>query len=181
MHRRTALICLPLLLGANHSRAQPGRTPPSELAAELPGAQWRGAVQLRFLGLHIYDLRLWAPLPVTADYAGQALALELQYARSLGGPRIAQRSIDEMRRIGPLSDEQADRWLLAMVRLFPDVVAGDRLTGVQRPGQGARFHFNGTLRGEVAEPEFARLFFGMWLSPKTSEPKLRAELLASAG
>ena len=33
--------------------------------------------------------------------------------------------------------------------------------------------------GEVADPEFARLFFGIWLSPNTSEPSLRQALLAS--
>lgn len=33
--------------------------------------------------------------------------------------------------------------------------------------------------GEVADPEFARLFFGIWLSPNTSEPALRQALLAS--
>jgi len=64
-----------------------------------------------------------------------------------------------------------------MTALFPDVRDRDRLTGVQLPGQGARFFFNGTLRGELADAEFARLFFGIWLSPRTSEPALRAALL----
>ena len=101
-------------------------------------------------------------LPPSAPAAAQALS------------QIASRSIDEMRRIGPLSDAQAAAWLAVMTRLFPDVQAGDRLTGVQQPGQTARFHFNGQFRGEGADADFARLFFGIWLSPKTSEPKMRA-------
>lgn len=32
--------------------------------------------------------------------------------------------------------------------------------------------------GEIADPEFARLFFGIWLDARTSEPGLRQTLLA---
>ena len=151
--------------------------PPPELASELPGARWRGTGVMRFIGLHIYDMRLWSPAPLVGDGASQPLALELVYARKLSGDKIASRSLDEMRRIGPFSEAQGTAWLTAMTQLFPDVQAEDRLTGVQRPGQSARFYFNGRRRGEVADADFARLFFGIWLSPRTSEPKLRAQLL----
>ncbi len=162
------------------SAATPTPPPPAELAADLPGARWRGAGAMRFFGLHIYDLRLWSAQPLVGDGAAQALALELIYARKLDGEKIARRSIDEMRRIGPFSDAQATRWLAALIRLLPDVQAGDRLTGMQRPGQATRFYLNGQLRGEVDEAEFARLFFGIWLSPRSSEPKLREQLLSGA-
>ena len=102
------------------------------------------------------------------------------YARALVGEQIASRSITEMKRVGSLSDAQAAQWLKSMTALFPDVKAGDRLTGVHTPGQSARFYFNGALRGEVADADFARLFFAIWLSPKTSEPKLRTQLLSGA-
>jgi len=154
--------------------------PPPELASELPGARWRGTGVMRFFGLHIYDLRLWSPAPLVGDGDRQPLALELVYARKLSGEKIASRSLDEMRRIGPFSDAQGASWLAAMTQLFPDVQAGDRLTGVQRPDQSARFFFNGQRRGEVLDADFSRLFFGIWLSPRTSEPKLRAQLLGAA-
>lgn len=153
---------------------------PPELADELPDARWRGTAVMRFFGLHIYDARLWSPAPVRGDGAGQPLALELIYARQLVGEQIASRSIEEMQRIGPVSDEQSARWLQAMTRLFPDVRSGDRLTGVQHPGRASRFYLNGALRGEVADADFTRLFFGIWLSPRTSEPRLRAQLLGGS-
>jgi hypothetical protein len=65
-----------------------------------------------------------------------------------------------------------------MTQLFPDVAQGDRITGVQVPGVAARFFHNGKARGEVRDAEFTRLFFGIWLSSRTSEPKLRDALLA---
>ena len=55
---------------------------------------------------------------------------------------------------------------------------GDRLLGVYQPGVGAVFKMGGRVVGEVADAAFARLFFGIWLSPKTSEPALRQALLA---
>ncbi|MEK8051550.1 chalcone isomerase family protein [Ideonella sp. DXS22W] len=165
---------------ANPSSA-PRAEPPAEVKAELAEARLRGSATMRWLGLQIYDVRLWSPTAlVGADWTGQALALELQYARALDGQRIAERSISEMRRIGPFDDARAARWQAEMGRLFPDVKAGDRLTGLHRPGAGTRFFHNGQARGVVADTDFAPLFFGIWLSPRTSEPGLRRQLLGDA-
>jgi hypothetical protein len=152
-------------------------TVPPELAAELPSARWRGTGVMRFFGLHIYDVHLWSAEAVAGDGAAQPLALALVYARQLVGEQIASRSLKEMNRIGRINDEQSVRWLKLMTQLFPDVKDGDRLTGVQRPGVATRFFLNGQFRGEVADAEFTRLFFGIWLSPRTSEPRLREQLL----
>ena len=86
-----------------------------------------------------------------------------------------------MRRQGAVDDGTAARWLQAMRALFPDVNDGSRITGVHKPGVGAQFHVDGRLRGSVDEPEFARRFFGIWLSPASSDPKLRAALLGLNG
>ena len=130
---------------------------PPELSGELPSARWRGSGVLRFLGLPIYDAQLWSTQAISGDGAGQALALVLVYARQLLGAQIASRSLQEMNRIGRVDDEQSARWLKAMTQLFPDLRAGDRLTGVQRPGVGTRFFLNGPFRGELADAEFTRL------------------------
>lgn len=152
---------------------------PPELAQALPDAALRGEGRLRFFGLHVYDARLWAPAPVSADgWASTTLALELAYARTLYGRAIAERSLEEMRRQGEIAPAQGERWLAEMSRLFPDVRDGDRITGLYRPGRGAAFFHNGQPRGEVADAEFARRFFGIWLAPQTSEPALRERLLS---
>lgn len=155
---------------------------PPELQRALPQARLRGEGRLRFFGLHVYDIRLWSPVDALAErWAQVPLALEIAYARTLYGAKIAERSVDEMRRQLPLPDERAGAWQAEMARLFPDVQDGDRLTGVMRPGEGAAFYFNGQPRGEVRDPDFARLFFGIWLAPQTSEPGLRQQLLGLVG
>ena len=157
-------------------------TPSVEVAAELPGAKLLGSGRLTFLTLAIYDARLWVLDWFKAEEFEQTpLAVELEYARTLYGKLIAERSLDEMKRASGISDEQAERWLAVMKQTFPDVAQGDRITGVFRPGESARFFLNGKTLGEVRDAEFARRFFGIWLSPKTSEPKLRAALLGPQG
>ena len=146
--------------------------------AALSGVVPTAPVRLRVWGFEVYDARLWTPVGFRhSAYTQFPFALELQYLRKLEGAAIASRSIDEMRRVGPFSDAQAQSWLTAMRELFPNVAAGERITGVNLPGVGAEFWVNGQRVGVVKDPAFARLFFGIWLDERTSEPKMRAQLL----
>jgi hypothetical protein len=161
--------------------AQVATALPGEVASELPAALFSGAARLRFFGFDVYDSKLWVGSGFKAsDYARYPLALELSYLRSLSGTAIAERSIKEMRRVGPISAEQEARWLKAMQEAFPDVKAGDRIVGLHTPGTGARFWYNGQSRPAVPDTEFSRYFFGIWLHDNTSEPKLRTSLLEHA-
>ena len=169
---------------ANTPATAPATAPTTALGAtsmshpQLAGSRLQGQGLLRYLGLRVYQARLWtqpnfrpnAPLE-------QPLVLELEYLRSLKGEAIAERSLQEMRRVGPIDEAQGQRWLAEMQRLFPDVQAGDRISGLLLPGQGARFWHNQRLLGPVEDAAFARLFFGIWLAPATSEPALRTALL----
>ncbi|MDB5844285.1 MAG: hypothetical protein JWP79_1595, partial [Polaromonas sp.] len=152
-----------------------------ELGA-LPGARLIGQARLTVWGFDVYDARLWAPAPFSAaGFAVSALALELNYLRNFQAADIAERSLKEMRRSQPVSDVQAAQWKAELLRVIPDVRQGDRITGVHRPGVGAAFWVNGRASGEVLDADFARRFFGIWLSPGTSEPRMRDALLAGSG
>ena len=155
--------------------------PHAELKDLLPQAQRLGQTRLTVWGFRIYDAQLWAAPGFDADrYASQPLALELAYLRAFDAADIAERSIKEMRRSAAISDAQARQWRREMQRVFPDVKAGDRIMGVHRPGVGASFWVNGQAGGEILDTEFSKLFFGIWLSPKTSEPAMRTALLGGA-
>ncbi|MBI2753665.1 MAG: chalcone isomerase family protein [Betaproteobacteria bacterium] len=152
--------------------------PPAEVAGALPDAHLHGRATLRFFGLDIYQASLWVPAGFDpARWQQQTFALQLTYLRDLQGRAIAQRSVTEMRRQDTLDETLADQWEARMAALFPDVRRGDRITGMYLPGRGARFVHNGRELGEVADPRFARMFFGIWLAPKTSEPGMRTALL----
>ncbi len=139
-----------------------------------------GSGSLKVLGFDIYDARLWvSPGFEAKDFGAHTLSLELTYKRAFRSDQIASRSLGEMRRQGPISDAQAAAWQAALTQAIPNVVKGDRIIGVYRPGAGAAFIHNGRLSGKLADPVAARKFFGIWLSDATSEPRLRDALVAS--
>ena len=144
----------------------------------LPLAQRAGSARLRVFGFSVYDATLWVePGFSAASFERYPLALTLTYLRDLNGTAIAERSLVEMARGATISPAQSQAWLAAMQATFPDVRSGDRLTGLHHPTRGADFWLNGQARPSVADPEFSRLFFGIWLSQATSEPEMRRALL----
>lgn len=144
----------------------------------LPGSRLQGQALLRFFGLQVYHAHLWTRPDFRAEQLEQQpLVLELHYLRDFKGSAIAERSLQEMRRAGGISEEQSQHWLAEMQRLFPDVKSGDRIAGVHQPGQGAAFWHNGKPAGRIDDAQFARRFFGIWLATTTSEPAMRTALL----
>lgn len=155
---------------------------PAPVRAALESATLAGEGALRWLGLRIYDARLWVGQhgidPGRLD--ASPFALELRYARSLSGAAIAERSAAEIARLGMASEAQRADWLARMNVLFPDVRAGDRIAGIFDPASGTRFYLNDRPLGEVAGPDFARAFFSIWLDRRTAAPALRDALLGNA-
>ena len=103
----------------------------------------------------------------------------MTYHRAFSAQAIARRSVEEIDRQRPLEPEQAARWTAQLAQWLPDVQAGDRLTGLYLPGQGMRLWHGEQALATLADAELARHFFGIWLSPLTSDPGLRAALLGA--
>ena len=143
----------------------------------LPQARVIGEGQFRKFGFPIYDARLWA---ANNRLDGkQPFALQLHYRLSISRQQLVARSVDEIERIHPgaLNDENRSRWMAWMKQAFVDVVAGDEIVGVYLPEQGARFYHRQQLTASIDDPEFARIFFDIWLSPKSLDKKLRSQLM----
>ena len=154
--------------------------PLNEVTTALSDAQALASAPVRFFGLLIYDLTLWAGKGFDLlRYDQQAFALTLTYARALGGKDIAERSLTEMRRVGRFDKNQETQWLNLMRTAFPDVVEKDRITGSHDGKGGVQFWHNGRATAKTNDPMFARLFFGIWLAPQTSVPTLRDTLIAA--
>jgi hypothetical protein len=169
-------FCMALMISVSaRAIAQEVAPLPEPVSAELPNLKTRGTALLRMLGFRIYNGTLW-----TTDgqkSLDQPFVLDLQYLRNFEGKALSERSIDEMKGQDVGTPEQHAKWLTEMLRVFPNVKPNDRITGVSLPGKGAKFFHNGKLTGEVNDPAFAKAFFDIWLSPKTSQPSMRKELL----
>ena len=183
-NRRQLVLGLPALVAALDSVASTSTDTslaPKEIASALGSPRRYGTSRLRFLAWDVYDISLWTDSRFEpANFIKFPFALELTYLRAIKGFDIATQSIKEMQRLGPISKSQENQWLVHMQAAFPNVQPGDRLSGLHQPGQRVRFFHNGSLRADIEDAAFAPFFFGIWLSDKTSEPRLRSELLKNA-
>jgi hypothetical protein len=161
---------------ADHVRVDAPPLPPA-VAEQAKGLRPQGGGEMRFLGMSIYDGWYWGhshEWSLTSPFA-----LDLHYRRSLRGSMIAERSVSEIARLDVANRVQLEAWGEQLRRIFPDVSDGDRITGLFVPPGIVRYFFNGAPIGEVADPAFARAFFGIWLDPKTSRADFRTQLLGA--
>jgi len=150
------------------SGGRAGEPPSVELAENLE--DW---------GLEVARFKTGTPPRVdgrTVDFSS-AFALAIRYSRNFKGDRIAQRSAVEIERLSIADAGQIADWEARMARIFPDVRAGETLTGLYYPGRGAEFYHQDRPVGRIADPAFARAFFSIWLDPRTREPELRQRLI----
>ena len=63
-----------------------------------------------------------------------------------------------------------------LIKAYPPVKSGDRLTALYVPGKPVAFFYNGAPTGSI-DNSYAKVFFGLWLLPNTSSPDLRKDLL----
>jgi hypothetical protein len=150
---------------------------PPELTTTISATKPYGSGSLTWLVFTAYDATLWTD---AAQWSMNApFALTLRYRMSFSTEELVERTVEEMAKMSPAIPKDAlSRYTTALNRAFPAVKDGDRITALHVPGQAVRFFHNGRPTAEVRDATFADSFFGIWLSPKTSEPKLRARLLS---
>ncbi len=186
-HIGPMLVGTLMLMPALQAIAQvPAKAPialklPSELSAFGQSSAWQmlGTGALRFFGFKAYDASLWAAGSAKSNplQDKSLFALEIVYNTGIKGDEIVNVSLIEMARLKKLTDAQIKTWTADMQRTFPNVVQGDRLTGVYVPKVGTRFFFNSRLIAEINDPAFGDAFFAIWLDEGTKRSELRRSLL----
>ncbi|MCZ4313415.1 chalcone isomerase family protein [Comamonadaceae bacterium G21597-S1] len=181
VHRRQALLAVATMVFGAGSGAR-ASVAPAEVRTALPSAVLSGSTRFTYWGFSVYDASLWVlPGFDPREFERHRFALHLQYLRNFTNAAITERSVDEMSRQSGATPERRALWRQWLRNAFPDVRAGDRITGVNQPGEGAVFLTNGRQTGSIPDPAFARLFFGIWLGSDTSEPAMRTALLSGKG
>ena len=177
---RAALAGLAAAFDGPARAEQASPSAPPEVLATLPGGGLIGHGRLRFFGFSVYDASLWASPDFRASaFLSYRFALSLTYLRAFSAKDLAQRTLQDIRRVHEVAPDQARVWLSALQDLLPEVAAGDRITCLHPPGSVAVWH-QGRKIGDMPDAAFARMFFGIWLADSTREPELRKALLARA-
>ena len=138
----------------------------------LNPAKLQGSGKLTWWGFHVYDATFYRG----ANLNSPEFALDLRYQKSLNGNAIANRTSDEMKKLG-VSEAQAQNWGKQLASFLPNVEPGQNITAIYIPKQGTTFYFEGKPLAQIPGSDFSKAFFGIWLDPKTSAPKLREQLL----
>lgn len=149
---------------------------PQVLSARIPGWFPRGSGTLRWFGFDVYRATLWAapgvPIAPEAEFG-----LAIRYQRAISAERLVSTTLSEMRRLGVADETTADGWRATLAQVFPDVVPGDVIVGVNEAGARVAFYHGERRTGVIEDAAFARAFFAIWLDARTREPGLRAQLL----
>lgn len=136
--------------------------------------QSQGVGRLNFWGFHIYDVTLYR----MANLSSPEFALDIKYQKSFSGSSIANRTAEEMKKMG-VPDAQATIWGKELTEVLPNIEPGQTLTGIYSPKSGTTLFYDGKKIAQFPGVEFSKAFFGIWLDSKTSIPKLRTELLGN--
>ena len=142
---------------------------PSPLSEKL-----RGNYHFSFYFFDVYEAKLWAS---EKEIYSEPFSLELIYKRDLVGKEIAKRSITEIEGQGQKLEAKKDK-LELLIKIFPNVKKGDSILANYNGQFGVTFYLNRKKKiGEIRDLKFAKQFMDIWLSPKTSEKKMRSALL----
>lgn len=121
---------------------------------------------------------------------------EIEYLRDISKGDLIDRTIEQWQHIG-LKEYDYQHYLAQLEAIWPDIVAGDKLS-LLIGGNKSSFFFNQRKIGTILEKPpsgtyqensvklsnarennsaFGKTFIDIWLSEKTSQPKLRQQLL----
>jgi len=171
MDRRIVMFALALFVAA-----APASAAPPELASVIKADKPYGEGHMNFLFIKAYNARLWTDAPAWS--MDQPFAMEITYGLGFDTDDLVERTIKEMKNVDPaLNDAEIAKLTPELNKVYPPVKAGDRLVALYVPGKPVMFSHNGQPTGSIAGESFAKDFFGIWLSPNTSAPGLRKDLL----
>jgi hypothetical protein len=144
---------------------------------EIP---WRGGAVYRYLGFKVYTAAFYAGPEVRSSEAALGdvpKRLVLHYHRKIDKGSIVEASEKMLDKNPSIDKASLDESLKKFYSWLEDVKKGDRFQLDYIPGIGCELRFNGELRGTIPGADFARAYFGIWLSDHSINGKNRDRLL----
>ena len=134
-----------------------------------------GSATLKVFFWTIYSSTLY-----TADgsYSGiePDLALQIVYRRSISKNELLDRTEKEWQKSFP-SHKSQQIWLSRLEKIWPDVQRDDVIVLRVNRNFDSDFYFNDEFIGAIEDREFTEQFLSLWLSDKSSYPKIRNILI----
>lgn len=110
-----------------------------------------------------------------ADNSPCSLIFEIEYLKDITAQSLLERTIEQWQHLG-ISATEYQQYIPLLKAIWPDISSGDKLALLVE-GHRSIFYFNQLKVGIIEQKGFSQLFLNIWLSPNTSEQKLRTQLL----
>lgn len=123
----------------------------------------------------LYKAELFGKTP-SYQAGSTPIALKITYLRDINKEDLIEATLDQWIHIG-FENEAIPNWATQLEQIWPDIKEGSQLIIRVYPGGSSDFYDSKSKIGSVADPQFGKAFLAIWLSEKTSEPKLRAQLI----
>lgn len=147
--RLSMLLVIFTCIGCSLGLASPGQR------------ELRGEATFRYLGIPVYNARLFTPGAQAVDWR-QEFSLELTYLRALSQADLIESTISEMQRMGNPAPSDA-----VLGQCFRDVRRGDRFMAVTQGADQIRFFFNGAPVCTLSYPGIKLGFMSIFLGENT--------------
>lgn len=134
-----------------------------------------GEGQMSVMFWDLYKAELFGQAP---SYQADAtpIALKITYLRDIDKKDLIEATLDQWVHIG-YENESIPKWATQLEKIWPDIKENSQLTIRVHPDGSSDFYDATSKIGSMTDPQFGKAFLAIWLSKKTSEPKLRAQLI----
>lgn len=137
--------------------------------------QMVGEARLHVMFFSVYDSRLYTE-DGRYEQDQRPLRLEIEYLRNVKARALVEQTDAEWDHL-EVTHERRGAWLQKLTDLWPDVSKNDVIALELDADNRSTFYFNGEKLGTLEDADFGEYFVAIWLSPDTSRPALREDLL----
>ncbi|CAM3779362.1 MULTISPECIES: chalcone isomerase family protein [Pseudoalteromonas] len=139
-------------------------------------AQFKQVGQSRFeyYFWDVYDAKLATPSG-QYQFGQHPSKLSLTYLRDFAAKDIVKATNEQWQHLG--KNDLLGKYDKELLALWPDIKEGETLSFItDEQGKGTFYH-NDSKLGGIDDSEFADHFLAIWLSPQTSQPAMRKQLI----
>lgn len=142
-------------------------------AIPTQGLKSVGTGTMSWLFWDLYQITLYSS---DGHYQNQEYpqALSIQYLKDIDKADLITATKEQW---GHLNINWQPQWLEHIERLWPNIKKNDNLTLLILENGNSQFYYNQAKLGNIDDHNFSKAFIAIWLSPNTSEPELREQLI----
>ena len=159
-----------VFLGLVFALPAAANTVPDDIKSQLQAPQKIGEVNVRFLGIRMYDAALFTKAGGAFRWS-RPFALELTYARSFSRDRLIKASLSELER---MEGDQSDHQVIGdkLESCFRTVRSSDRFVAIPEGRNQVNFYFNGRQTCALQHSAIRERLLGIWLSDAARDRRL---------